>query len=194
MLASALAIASNQSPSTARAQSAGPSRTEAGVSALAAPQNVDQPGRVLGSVAEYIPDLSSARKVGSYQGRDWYLARGADKGLCLIAQATDGSTSGVCKPVEARYSGGLWMATEREDHKQVTALVVPDGFTDAAARDSGAEDVSDVHNNVVFVLQDGDIDVQVRGPNGAALTQAMPDLVKHRDALDQAQSHQATTP
>ena len=140
-----------------------PGLSTLGTGAIVAPDRIP----ALSPAAAYVSDVAAARAVGTFAGLDWYFAPGKDGGFCLISVGT--TTGGGCSDSSAPYRGGMVTMSALPHNRQLTAIVVPDGYTSASVSDGVADAMSPVASNVLFVVHRKSVSVQITGKDRPTL-------------------------
>jgi hypothetical protein len=113
------------------------------------------------------------RTLGSYLGTDWWVGQGREKDRVCFVSRRRTVTIG-CFPVRSEYRGGIWMYRGLSDHRQITTVVVPDGYDTARLLRGRARRRTPIRRNLMALLHAVDLALELRGPGLPPVTIEIP--------------------
>ncbi|HEX2084591.1 MAG TPA: hypothetical protein VHF89_02835 [Solirubrobacteraceae bacterium] len=136
------------------------------------------PAAVLSSpVAQHdLGDPETARRVGSYSGRTYWLMRGLEDRVCLVSYKAPESVGAMCPRTQ---DGGLKSlvasARPEADGSRTVVVLAPDGYDELTLREEGGRTLSvPVVDNVGFVTTNRAAELSLGGGAAEQLSVSIP--------------------
>jgi hypothetical protein len=137
--------------------------TSHGISAADTGPVVSNARRKMPILRDYLARKAPVRRAGKYARTTWYFGRGRRKRLTLCIIERSASTSVACSRVPRHYRGGWWFYEPTAHHRQLSTLIVPDGYNRVAVREGRPKKISSISNNLLWVVHRGHVVLVFRG-------------------------------